>query len=105
MGSIRIIPDSQFASLNYITIAGLISAAVIFSLIIASLSFVFSLLFGGIKWILSGGKKDKVDEAKNQLTSALIGLLIVFSAWAIINFISAFFGIDLFYFNFPSANP
>lgn len=75
------------------------------SLIIASLSFVFSLLFGGLKWILSGGKKERVDEAKNQIVNALIGILIVFSAWGIINFISVFFGINLLTFNIPSAQP
>ena len=105
MGSFRIFPEGQFASLNTISIEGLISAAVMVSLIIASLSFVFSLLFVGIKWTASGGKKERVDEAKNQIASALIGILIVFSAWAIINFISVFFGVNLLTFNIPSIQP
>lgn len=100
--TVRILPTGQFSSLNNVTIVSLISAFVIFSLIIASLSFVFTLIFGGIRWIVSGGKNEKVDEAKNQIVNALIGLLIIFSAWAIINFVSVFFGVELMTFNIPN---
>ncbi len=95
-------PYGQFSSLNDLTMPSLIAAFIILTLIVASLSFVFALLFGGIKWILSGGRKEKTDEAKNQIVNALIGLLIIFSAWAIINFVSLFFGIELTNFNIPT---
>ena len=102
LARLDLLPLGQFSQLNNITIASLISAFIVFTLIIASLSFFFALLFGGIKWILSGGRKEKTDEAKNQIANALIGLLIIFSAWAIINFVSLFFGIELLSFNIPT---
>ncbi|MBU0569524.1 pilin [Patescibacteria group bacterium] len=98
-------PSGQFAGLSYITIAKIISAFVIFSMIIASLAFLFMLITGGIKWMLAGGKSEKVDEAKAQLMNAFIGILIVFAAWAIVNLVSLFFGIEMLSFDIPTINP
>lgn len=50
--------------------------------IVASLLF---LLLGGIKWILSGGDKGKVDAARGTIVAAIVGLIIVILAWVIIN--------------------
>ena len=53
-------------------------------LVLASVIAFFILLIGGIKWITSGGDKEKLDQAKNTITSAIIGLVIVFALWAIL---------------------
>jgi hypothetical protein len=100
---IDLAPGDQWSNLLGINIAGIISAFVVISLILASISFFFSLLFGGIKWILSGGKKERTDIAKAQIVNSLIGILIVFSAFALINLLSEFFGINLLTFDIPSA--
>ncbi|KKQ85606.1 MAG: hypothetical protein UT08_C0005G0057 [Candidatus Woesebacteria bacterium GW2011_GWB1_38_8] len=94
----------QFSSLNSITIAGLISAFVILVLIVAALVFFFMLVWGGIRYITSGGDKGQTEAARNQITAALIGLVIVFAAWAIINLIQIFFNIDIISLNIPKAN-
>lgn len=65
-------------------------------IIAAALVFFIWLVLGGIKWITSGGNPEKVEEARNQITAALIGLIIVFAAWAIARLIKELFGIDLF---------
>ncbi|MBI2590350.1 MAG: hypothetical protein HYW33_00510, partial [Candidatus Blackburnbacteria bacterium] len=54
------------------------------------------LVLGGIKWITSGGDKNKTEEARQQITSALVGLVVVFSAWAIAQLIRILFDVDLF---------
>lgn len=102
MDPIIIQPGGQFRPLLDITLEELISALVPLVLIIASILFVFNLLFGGIKVILSGGDKDKLDEAKRQLVNALLGLVIVFSTWAVIGLVSQFFGINLLTFEIPT---
>lgn len=51
-------------------------------LIVATLLALFQLLQGGLEWITSGGDKTGVENARNRLTNALIGLVIVFAAWA-----------------------
>ena len=94
---------STFANLGTITITGLVSAAVTLILVIAALVFFFMLIFGGIKYITSGGDKAQTESARGTITAALIGLVIVFSAWAIITLINAFFQIDIFSLAIPTA--
>ena len=44
-------------------------------------------LMGGFKWMTSAGNEEKVGEAKKLLGAGVIGLIIVFAAWAIASFI------------------
>jgi hypothetical protein len=64
-------------------------------LVLAVLAAFFFLLFGGIKWITSGGDKEKIGQAQGMITSALIGLVLVFALWAILQLLENFFGINL----------
>lgn len=51
------------------------------------------LVIGGIRYIFSGGDKVGVEQAREQITSAIIGLVIVFGAWFIITIVGSFLGI------------
>jgi len=102
MEQIVVLPRGQFTPLSSITIQGLISAAVNLILIVAAILFVFNLLTGGIKIILSGGAKDKADDARRHIVNALIGIFIVFAVYAAMNFISQFYGVDLLTFEIPT---
>jgi len=44
-------------------------------------------LVGGFKWMTAGGNEEQVGEAKKWLFSGVIGMAIIFSAWALTNFI------------------
>ena len=48
---------------------------------------VIMLIFGGFRYIVSGGQKEKVTAAKNTILYAIIGLLVAVFAYAIINFV------------------
>ena len=48
---------------------------------------VIMLIIGGIKYVLSGGDAKKVTDAKNTVLYAIIGLVIAFLAFAIVNFV------------------
>ncbi len=48
---------------------------------------VIMLIFGGIRYIISGGDQKKVTEAKNTILYAIIGLIIALLAYAIVNFV------------------
>lgn len=89
----------QFGSLADITLPSLISALVVLVLVIAGLVAFGFLVFGGIMWITSGGDKAKTESARNTITAALVGLLIVFAAWAIIQLVQAFFGVSILSLN------
>lgn len=99
---ILLIPKGQFAPLTEITFAAMISSAVNLVLIVASILFVFNFLFGGIKFMLSGGNKEKLDIAKRQLMSAILGIIIIFSSWAVLGFVGDLFGVDFTTFQIPT---
>lgn len=83
------------AGLTDFTIPDLVIGIVRLLFVAASVIFFIWLLIGGIQWILSGGDKQKTEAARNQITSALVGLVIVFSAWAIAQLLKTLFGIDI----------
>lgn len=84
------------SGLKVITNAGsLISAGVALLLIISALAAFLYLVIGGIRWITSGGDKAGIDAARNQIQAALLGLFIVFAAWAIMLIVQQFFGVQI----------
>lgn len=44
-------------------------------------------IFGGISFIFSAGSKEQVSKAKKIIISAIVGLIIVFVSWLVINFL------------------
>lgn len=82
-------------SAKQLSLGGMVSGFISLILILAGLAFFFILVVGGVKWILSGGDKAHTEGARNQITAALVGLVIVFSAWAIAGLIDSFFGINI----------
>ena len=48
---------------------------------------VIMLVWGGLRYILSGGDNKKVTDAKNTILYAIIGLIIAVLAFAIVNFV------------------
>ena len=101
--TIDIIPEGSFTSTDTWTVAGILSAVITLIMVFAGLLFFFMLLLGGIKWLTSGGDKAQTEAARNQITAALIGLVIVFAAFAILQLLEQFFGIDLTALTIPSV--
>lgn len=100
---INLKPVGQFSGLGELTVGGIVSGLIRGVLVIAAIVFFFILVVGGIKWIASGGDKAQTEGARNQITAALVGLVIVFAAWAIVQLINTFFGINIFELSIPSA--
>ncbi len=48
---------------------------------------VIIVLIGGFEWMTAGGNEDKVKTAKKRLEYGLIGLVIIFLAYAIVKFV------------------
>lgn len=72
-------------------IGGIITLAFVVAIVIA-LAF---LIFGGIKWIISGGDKAGVEGARNTIVAAIVGLIVVFLSYFILNFVLSIFGLEL----------
>jgi len=80
-------------------ISSLIGAIFTFAFLLA---FVY-LLAGGIQWITNGSDKGKLEEARNKVTHALVGLVIVASSWAIMKVVSQFLGLNLEVISIPTV--
>ena len=93
---------SSLESLKNLNAGGIVSGAISLVLILVALVFFFILVIGGLKWITSGGDEKKVAAARAQITNALIGLVIVFAAWAIMSLIGTVFGISLTNLTIPT---
>jgi hypothetical protein len=73
----------------------IIRAIIQFILVVAFIIAFIMLLIGGIRWILAGGDEKAVAGARNTITAALIGLVIVLVAFAIIKLVETFFGVTI----------
>lgn len=51
------------------------------------------LVMGGIEYITSGGEKGKTESARNKITAAIVGLIILAASWAILNVALGFLGL------------
>ena len=49
--------------------------------------FVCLIVYGGFIWMTAQGSEEKIKKAKNIITSAVIGLVVVFAAYAIAQFV------------------
>jgi hypothetical protein len=88
---------NDVASTGYFTSFGdMISNILNIVLTIGVIAVLLYLIMGGIEWITSGGDKGKTESARNKITAAVIGLVILISAWAIMLFVQQLLGIKVF---------
>jgi NADH:ubiquinone oxidoreductase subunit 6 (subunit J) len=63
-------------------------------------------IWGALEWITSGGDKGKLENARNRITQAVVGLIILVGSFVILGFISdTFFGrsFNLLEIGFPNV--
>ncbi len=80
-------------------IQGLLRALITLGLVVGAIIFMFMLLMGALQWMTSGGDPKAAEAAKTRLTNAFIGLLILFSIFAIIQLVERFFSINILMIN------
>jgi hypothetical protein len=73
-------------------IGSVINAVLSFVMVIAALLVLLYLVWGGIEWITSGGDKGKTESARNKITAAVIGLIILAASYAIFLLVLNFIG-------------
>lgn len=54
--------------------------------------FLLMMIVGGFMWMTAGGNEDQTGKAKKILTSAIIGLVLIFAAYAITAFVTGTLG-------------
>ena len=55
----------------------------------------YYVLTGALDWVQSGGDKEKVETARKKITTAIIGLIILFATVAIVALVENVFGVGL----------
>lgn len=73
-------------------IQGLINEIVKWVLYIAAPACLVALVYGGVRYALSGGNEEKAEQAKQVMKYAIIGVAIVIGAYAITQLIRALIG-------------
>jgi len=86
--STNIAPGQGFAT----NIGDVINAILSFVMVIAALLVFMYLIWGGMEWITSGGDKGKTESARNKITAAILGLIVLASSYAILLIILNFIG-------------
>jgi len=86
-----------------VTVVGSIISSIggLFFIFAFCLTFLY-LLTGAVAWITSGGEKAKLEEARNKITNALVGLVIVAASYAVFALVGQFFGLDVKALKIPS---
>ncbi len=64
----------------------MIANIVKFILALLGMVMMIIVIYAGVLWMTSGGNSEKVDKAKKLLVSAIVGLALIFAAYAIADF-------------------
>ena len=70
---------------------GIVGTVVQVLLLIAILASLFFIIFGGIRWMTSGGDNGKISSARSTIIAAVVGLVISLAAFFILNLFVTFF--------------
>lgn len=65
------------------------------SFVLGVVIFLFIVIVGAIQWIASGGDKAAIESARGKITNAIVGIIILFSLFAVFTLIENFFGINI----------
>ena len=78
-----------------IAVTSAISSVIGVMTVAAAIWFILIFLTGGFYWMTSSGDKAKLHEARERISNALIGLIIVVAGWSILALAGQFFGYDI----------
>jgi hypothetical protein len=69
------------------TLPELVSGIINQALALIGIVILFYFLYGGFMWMTASGSTEKVDKAKQVMTNAVIGLIIILASYAIAAFV------------------
>ncbi|NLD48369.1 MAG: hypothetical protein GX660_14440 [Clostridiaceae bacterium] len=82
------VPKKGFAT----SIGGLINSGLNLVMLLAAILVFGYLIWGGIEWITSGGDKGQTEKARNKITAAIVGLVVLAASYAILQLALSFLG-------------
>lgn len=87
---------SGFSILCDLSFQKLLSNGINLIFAVAALLALVFLIIGGVKWLTSQGEKEGVNKARETIVAAIVGLVIIFLSYLIVNFVlNLFVGVSL----------
>jgi hypothetical protein len=77
-----------------LTIGSILSRAIPIIFIFAGVSLLLMIVMSGFTFLTSAGDSKKMEQGKNQLTNAIIGFIIIFAAFWIVQIFGTIFGLE-----------
>lgn len=70
--------------------------------VVGGIALLLYLIWGAIDWLVAGGDSGKVQKARDKMTNAVIGFIILIGSYSIVGFIGSLIGYNLLTFSFPT---
>lgn len=62
--------------------------------VIGAIWFLLQVVFGGYEWMSASGDAKRIETARNRITNAFIGLVVIVAAWSILAVTGKFLGFN-----------
>jgi len=82
--------SGPYAEADATTMSSIIGMVINAALSLLGIIFVILIVLSGFKWMMAGGNEEDVSKAKDRIKTAIIGLVLTMSAYAIWAFISSY---------------
>lgn len=82
--------------LDAASLGGVISAVLPYMFMIAGVGVLFFLIYGGYQMMVSQGNEKTMEEARGKITNAIIGFIVIFVAFWIMQALGVIFGLQGF---------
>jgi len=89
------IPDPGITGMRFSTLGEIASEALKYVLVIAGLGMFAMLISGGFTLLVSAGNPDKVKQGTNSIIFAIVGFLIIFASYWIIQIVELIFNFQI----------
>jgi len=86
--------DSGFPELKSLTISSLVTKAFPYIFAIAGVGLLLMIIAAGFSLMTSAGDAKKMESGKNRLTYAIVGFLVIFTAFWVVQLFGMAFGIE-----------
>lgn len=92
-------PPASIPKGGLTTLQSILSNGITLFLIFGILLTIITIIWSGIQWGSSGGDKAKLQSARNRITWAVIGFILLLLSFFILNIIGYFFKVNLLNLN------
>lgn len=94
LGPFGTLGSSGDAKAGLVGLINTISSVVGFMTVVAGIWFLFQLLFAGYTFMSAGGDSKKIQESRDRIVHAFMGIVIVVGAWSLLAVVGQFFGFN-----------